>query len=759
MGKIIIKRTIESYRIDQGIMESVDYDPHNYYQSYRDAYLKADTYMGYRFTVPEIAKYCSDPYKINRMVKDNSLISSYLEPEDIEKLMEEKRATTLANYNELNNYYRLYLGLPPLLYSNNNGIIENPSYIHYNDVPVSGVDITKPVHRYTATERRLFSISGELSNLIKKYPNSTYLNYLDKDIDILTMRDAKEYDVMWYDRTDDKIVRFVDYYRAIRNQFITSHYNEFDAVSFEFYEPLMCVHLIMAAMADYNADIPLERLNSGVIEEKDIYNLFHSFGVPKFDFSYKYLNEIATRINSLAMKKGSKDGLNLVSKMFDEISIFKYFIVKRLKERGNTNLDGLSNEEKYELYFVKAPLNADDPYEYMQDETNILPFRGVVDRDPRWGLGDDKLEKELKNRDFSWSESKYLSLDNKIDISKFSLEMAHFYRYIIEHKGIVEKLKLYLDTVDVQSDLFEIITYLQCLIYKKYKVSPDIPDTLPSVIHMYSIRNQVDYERLKLLFKEHFKYQENKHTIDTFIDLIDGQNYTMPQLMDTFEINYEVLETLYELRSEARNYKDFEMIDSTIRAISFGEKIPALYNNKTDLEDFLSTYNATSSKYILRLNELANDVDPKAAINNEITVVINLLKEQVDSIKHQRLVSLFDTAQSLYSDLDIVKYLEKIIDFYKSYTQDIIDKGVIYSIDDITDGLHILEDIKIELGLNRWELFTASLLFTSDTNEFVRILIDNFKKMDVFQSSEVLSIIENRVNQKIIAYSGFNYTV
>ena len=200
----------------------------------------------------------------------------------------------------------------------------------------------------------------------------------------------------------------------------------------------------------------------------------------------------------------------------------------------------------------------------------------------------------------------------------------------------------------------------------------------------------------------------------------------MPQLMDTFEINYEVLETLYELRSEARNYKDFEMIDSTIRAISFGEKIPALYNNKTDLEDFLSTYNATSSKYILRLNELANDVDPKAAINNEITVVINLLKEQVDSIKHQRLVSLFDTAQSLYSDLDIVKYLEKIIDFYKSYTQDIIDKGVIYSIDDITDGLHILEDIKIELGLNRWELFTASLLFTSDTNEFVRILIDNF---------------------------------
>ena len=59
-------------------------------------------------------------------------------------------------------------------------------------------------------------------------------------------------------------------------------------------------------------------------------------------------------------------------------------------------------------------------------------------------------------------------------------------------------------------------------------------------------------------------------------------------------------------------------------------------------------------------------VTPSASINNEITVIINLLKEQVDNIRHKKLLSLFDTAQNLYSDLDIIKYLEKIIDFYKS---------------------------------------------------------------------------------------------
>ena len=98
--------------------------------------------------------------------------------------------------------------------------------------------------------------------------------------------------------------------------------------------------------------------------------------------------------------------------------------------------------------------------------------------------------------------------------------MAYFYRYIIEHKDIVSKLKIYLDTVDVQADLFELITYMQALIFRKFKVSPDIPDTLSSIIYMYSIKNKVDYERLKLVFREHFKYHGNKANIHGDINLV-----------------------------------------------------------------------------------------------------------------------------------------------------------------------------------------------------------------------------------------------
>ena len=755
---VAVKRYIMAQKLDQGLAEEFNYDPRIFYQAYRDAFFEADSHMGYRFTIDELAKYCNDIRQVNKMVADNTLVSSYLSKEDLESLLKEKRRYTLDNYVEVNNYYRKYLGLPPITKDDNGNYMDAKDYIFYNKVPIAGIDITKPVHKYNETERSLFSVSGELDKMIIDNPKAHYLRYLDKNVDIITLRDAKEFDIIWFDKNDPKIRDFVEHYRAVRNQFMRSHYRELDAIQYPYYEGFICTYLLMAAMADYNANVPIQRLKNNEIDESELYLLFESYGLPKFDFSQKYLLEIANRINTLTYKKGTKNGLQLISSMFEEISIFKYYIVKRLKGRGALNYEGMSNKDKYELFFVRAPLSTDDPYEYMQNEENVFPYMDIVSRDPRWGVENDKLEDTLKEWDFSYSESKYLGLNNKIEISTFSLEMAFFYRYIIEHKDIVSKLKIFLDTVDVQADLFELITYMQALIFRKFKVSPDIPDMLPSVIHMYSIKNKLDYERLKLILREHFKYHENKVNIDGFIDLLEDQDYTLSNIMDTFEINYSIIEYLYEVRSSIRNYKDYEMVDSVLKAITYGEKIPELYNNKTNLEDFLSTYNSHSSKYVVRLNELSSSADPVASINNEITIIINLLKEKVYSLRQKRLLSLLDTSQNLFSDLDIIKYLEQIIDFYKSYTQDIIDRGVVYNLADITDGLQIVEDLKVQLNLKDWEVFTLSLLFTGNNTEYVKFLLDNFKKVDYLSQTEILSIIKEDVRQEIIGVSGWKNT-
>ena len=47
---------------------------------------------------------------------------------------------------------------------------------------------------------------------------------------------------------------------------------------------LFVLILLMAAMADYNANIPIQRLKNNEIDESEIYLLFESYGLPKFDF-------------------------------------------------------------------------------------------------------------------------------------------------------------------------------------------------------------------------------------------------------------------------------------------------------------------------------------------------------------------------------------------------------------------------------------------------------------------------------------------
>lgn len=756
IDKFVVKRNTLADSYDQMVLDTYGYSSSEYYQSYRDAYHGSDSWLSYTYNVHDLAPYIKDAYVIQKITQDNSLAPVYLNEKDLTELLLRKREGILKGYVELNNYYRIYLGLPELVKDDNGRLVINEKEVFYCPNAVSGVDISKPIHEFNSNERKLYAISGELAILKKEHPDVAYLKWIDKDISIITMRDTTEFGVMWYDTSDDDMIKFAEHYRAVRNKFMAASYSVYDALTYEFYEPLMCVSLIMNAVADYNATLPISKLYSDKLSEREIHNILQSFGVPKFDFSVKYLNKLVSRIHMLTYKKGSKAVLTEISKLFDEITIYKYFIVKKLSNGGKDDVSNKNPDDKYELAFIKTPLDVDDPYPYMTD-VNTVPYRDIVDRDPRWGLNDvDKLDPELKRMSFSYSESKYLGLDNKIDLFTFSLEMGYFYRFMVEHKSIITKIDdIYIDTVDVRADVFQILAYLQCLVLRKYQVAPDIPDTILSVIQMYSIRKDIDYDRLKLLFREHFKYSKNKSNIDELTQLLDTKTYNMTGVLDAFEVNYELIKKLYALRRETRNLEDFNMIDNTIRAITYGEKIPSLYNNHTNLENYLVSEYAHGSKYLTRLDELSNSADARGAISSEITIIINLLKTMVDKLKHKNTLSMLDTSIHIYSDLDVIEYLTKIINFYKSYTQDIIDKGTIFNVDDLSDNLHILEELKITLDMTFNEYMLLSFLFTANTREVISFMIDNFIASDIMSSSEVLSIVYNDgTDQEIIAYSG-----
>ena len=755
-GKIIIKRTILADDNDLMIYENYKEDPYEYYRSYRDAYNKTDSYMGYKFNISDLSDFIQDASIINRIVKDNSLLPDLVDSATMEKIMNHKRRITLSTYVEMNNYYRTYLGLPQIVSHETLGLIEEPDEIIYLDKRIIGVDISKPIHQFTHNEKKLLKSSGQLDELKKKYPNVEYLKYIDKNIDIITARDAKPFDIIWYDESHDYMLDFVDHYRAIRNKFMTAHNNQFDDISYDRWESLMCVNLILTALASYNAYEPIINTKGNFTTKEEVWQLFTSYGLPKFDFSMKILVDIANRLNTLTMKKGTKGGLIEISKIFDSVSIFKYYLLKRVKEVANLSDPTLKNEDKYELWFAKVPIEKDDPYDYIQDEGDLLDYNTIVNRDEKWGFKNNKLEKELKNKDFSYSESKYLGLNNKIDIFSFSMEMSYFYRFVVEHRVDVKKLKFYLDTVDVQCDLFELLTYLQLLVFKKYHVTPDIPDTIDSVLNMYAIKKNVDANRIKLIFKDFFKYhkKELKFNIEEW-DKVTGEENDIASVLDVFETDYDKVKYLYKIKNYVTDYRDFCMIDDTIRALTYGEKIPQLYNGHTNLEEFMTDYSSESTKFLVRLGELNDGERTKDNINSEITVVLNCIREKISEIKQKDVYELLDKYQNLYSDADILKYLEKIVDFYKSYTQDIIDRGITYTADDLSDSLYILEQLIFYIKLSDYEIFHLCIALTDNDSELYHMIRKLAVKEDLITQTEVLTSSTRGVVCDLIASDGY----
>ena len=747
VNHVVIKRTILADNLDKQLETDAGYSPRLAFIEYKDAFNKTDTLASYTFRLQDLAKFIDDPYKLNAMVKDNRFISTYLDKFEQEELLSKKRKEVLENYTEYNEYYRVLMGLPRMKIQGGT-LIEDESWFVYLplNIKLQGVDNKLPVHKMTDLQKRTLSSSGELAKLIVKYPRHEYLKYIDKRISPLTARDAKEYEVIYADTTKKNIRAFVDHYRAVRNNFMVNYYDEMSAIKYTFYEPLQCVNLLMAAMANVNAYIPRDQLDSEVIDESFIYTLFESYGVPKFNFTLEYLQKIAQKIGGLMRKKGTKNSLMEISKTFNEISIFKYFLWKRLNP-NNTDLSA-SDKDKYDLFFVKAPIMADDPFEYVKDSENLIPYEEVVNLDPKWGYDGNNLEDEIKSMPFSYSESKYITLNNKVDLISYSFEMSFFVRYVIEHTKPFKDIKFYIDTATYEASLFEVITYLQCLVYRKMKIRPDIPDCMQPMIYLYGIKYDIDLDRLKDIIKEHFKYtgMEKSVSLDNFIQLLDGKRYNIGDVLNAYETNMDLIYHLRTIQRKVTNVKDYNKIGEILKAITYSEKLPETYNNKTDLEDFLGTYTTNSVKLIQRMNEIKNTAsnpNDESIYNHEISEVINILRSYINVNKHKRIAEMLDTTQTLYSDYDLLDYLEKIIDFFKSYTQDIVSKGLEYDIHDIRDGCKVIENLIYVMELESWEQNTFLNVYTDRDNEVLRQISNERKVRDINRTKEVLRYIND----------------
>jgi hypothetical protein len=274
------------------------------------------------------------------------------------------RAWYPDHHVEKNNYYRSFIGLPPM---NSSGYIYEDTLVHTYDentgtytefgtrftsqVPANTypeVHWKQPLYLFDAYDLAILKEAGILDDYIAACGSTfsstryRYLKFLaDEKLDLYTCRRALRFQLIGVPTIDDTYIRkkFVDAYAVNRDYVIRTVYSEAYKFQSDYYNKFIIMFIIINAMTDMLVDIPDMIINREVFDSRCIKYLFESFGIPFYsEIPVKYLKAMLKNLNILIKYKSStKNMIDICSLFgFSDVRVFGYYLFRQRNIDSNT---------------------------------------------------------------------------------------------------------------------------------------------------------------------------------------------------------------------------------------------------------------------------------------------------------------------------------------------------------------------------------------------------------------------------------------
>ena len=349
----------------------------------------------------------------------------------------------IEDYVELNPYYRMLHGQPP---------IGKADYVT-NWYPPEGledkIDLTKPIHEMTSGEIAILNSNGVIDNMIEEdKENRQYMKYLTKKkIPYYNARRAQRFDVLYCPSIESDAVE--NMYRERLNQnkmyVLKTVYSEAFAYNSDYYDNFIAVFIVLITVVDIISRVQEFIARKEIFDIRSIQWLFESYGVPFFEeIPYKYQVAMIKNIHTLLKYKSTAKCMVDICSLFGfkNIQIFKYYLLRdrhmdlktmdyitATDEDGNEDLNA-----EYELKFLKLPLQ-DDLDEYIRTASNYIDYDEITENDPKWdgGLLHEDVKQAILKEEFNFIRTKYISIDTTYDIAKLSAQQTYFFNMIFDN--------------------------------------------------------------------------------------------------------------------------------------------------------------------------------------------------------------------------------------------------------------------------------------------------------------------------------------
>lgn len=656
------------------------------YINYRRAKLGIDTLGYYSVSREDLERF---PYvsedDISDVLTGEKKADDVLLNHDAELLLIEKRKIVIDSYVEENDYYRELLGLPP--------ISAGPADYLYI-VGVRGVDPTIPIHELPIDQFRTFRISKIYDRFMEKYKDHGYLKYIGKGLDLIELRDAEEFEILYFEK-DLESIRYAEIYNKERIAFMRTYFNVYNFRNESSYEASRIMELKMNAFINFCIDNIMnvyDRTQYTIEETKLIWAKYNLVPPPFMPTIQR--DAITYLLNYLTINKGTIDIVQyLVENVFTGMHVHKHYMVK--KSRNYTPIDNTipTPEELYTVDYIKAPYDSTTPYDHENNE--VMTYDEVVKIDSKW-FDTSEIRNLVFGNEYNYITSKYISIDNIIDMNELGNRIAVLSRVIINNKDLISHLCVHYPETSSDETLFDLFTYVNVLIASKYSYVDVIPDSLEHILYVVGFKTPEDIAILRDWFQGFF-YSNPKYSelLDDFPTITDNESFFM--FLRKLERSMNIVKVLQELIYENRSPFDDKLLSYLERAILICKTVPELYHVEANAEgstytDYLREY---SPRIFSRYVELLNRFNP-ADISLELDYVIKIIKDKFLEYvtENSEVVKSLDDITNLYSGM--LEYLSKILIIFKGYSSDLLSADTILVIGGIGEIAKGMDDIELD---------------------------------------------------------------
>lgn len=326
--------------------------------------------------------------------QSKEMLNSYfetLEPAEVAKIkaniISEMKSWYPKNYKETNNYYRTYIGLPPMT---KDGFVYKDTltstydalsgtYINFGDKFINMIPsgIYPELHwrsselcEFDAYDVSILLEYGVIDAYLEECDTSDpmryrYLSYLgDRKLDIYICRKADAFDLISVPVVDNTAVRkkFIDKYAINRSYIMHNIYSDAYKFQSDYYNKFIIVFALTNTVMDVLTEIPRFIINKEIFDSRSIKCLFESNGIPYYsEIPVKYQRAMLQNMNTLIKYKSStKNMIDICSLFgFDDIRVFRYYLLKERVKDSNTGAYVFSKD--YDMTYDLNELYVIDP--------------------------------------------------------------------------------------------------------------------------------------------------------------------------------------------------------------------------------------------------------------------------------------------------------------------------------------------------------------------------------------------------------------